>query len=143
MRHDLAIILMLVGLGLGSRPQAQASEPTPKLYSDEEIRKLSKLDIAPAEDGVAPFGVLSLDVVPAGEGEQRGKVFKTLKIDETRIRDFRHFQTDYVVFLRWQVSASYDICCMTATNDRENDGLALTDRRRQVYGIRLLKRVGK
>ncbi len=105
------------------------------LYTDEEIRELAKFDID-KESGDTPC----LDVVPAGESYPRAKVFKTLNIDDARIRDFRHSGINFVDFLTWQVSPSYDICCMSANNDRENDGLEMTDPKRIVYGIRLVKR---
>src|SRR5262249_42914169 len=112
-----------------------------KLYTDEEIRKLAKHDIDKVTGkDEALLKTPYLDVVPAGESYPRAKVFKALNIDETRIRDFRHSEVDFVVFLYWQGSPCYDICCMTATNDRGNDRLDLTDPQRKVYGIRLVKR---
>jgi len=122
--------------------QAQQPKPAPpKLYTDEEIRKLAKYDIdkEPSnERGL--FGTPCLDVVPSGESYPRAKVFKSLNIDDSRIRDFRHPGKGNVVFLMWQVSPSYDISCMTATNDRDNTGLEMADPKRKVYGIRLVKR---
>jgi RNA polymerase sigma factor (sigma-70 family) len=113
-----------------------------KLYTDEEIRKLAKHDIDKESAGGRDIlGVPCLDVVPAGESHQRAKVFETLKIEDSRICDFRASEMMSVVFLTWRVSPSYDICCMSATNDRSNSKLELTDPKRKVYGIRLLKRV--
>jgi hypothetical protein len=124
---------------------AERSVPAPgpsKLYTDEEIRKPAKHDIDEVTGrDEALLGTPYLDVVPAGESSPRAKVFNALDIDDARIQDFRHSQVDFVIFLYWQVSPSYDICCMSATNDRSNDGLALTDPRRKVYGVRLIKRV--
>ena len=113
--------------------------PTADLYTDEEIQKLAKFDI---EGGLAPFilDIPCLDVVPDGESYPREKVFKMLKIDDKRIRDFRQTGCMAVVFLAWQVSPSFDICCMTAINDQENDGVGMIDPNRKVYGIRLIKR---
>ena len=120
--------------------QSPKSEPMPmKLYSDEEIRKLAKYDID-KESTKQVLDVPCLDVVPSGEDRPRSEVFKTLKIEDNRIRDFRSEQFDFVVFLIWRVSPSYDISCMSAVNNRENDGLEMTDPRRKVYGIRLVKR---
>jgi hypothetical protein len=111
------------------------------LYTDDEIRKLAKSDIDKnSGDDLNILRIPSLDVVPLGESHPRSKVFKTLNIDVARIRDFRQTGFNNVVFLRWQVSASYDICCMTAINDPDNYGRKLTDPKRKVYGIRLLKR---
>lgn len=79
-------------------------------------------------------------MVSNGESLPRGDVFNTLAIEDKRIRGFREYAEDRVVFLTWQVSPSYDISCMTATNDHDNDGLKMTDPKRKVYGIRLLRR---
>ena len=145
MRFLLFICLTLSILLFASRLFAEPPKSPPpgpaKLYTDEEIRKLAKHDIdkITGKDEQllkTPY----LDVVPAGESHPRAKVFKALNIDYARIRDFRHSQVDFVVFLYWQVSPSYDICCMTASNDRGNDKLELTDPQRKVYGIRLVKR---
>src|SRR5438034_902904 len=143
----LSICLTVAVVVCGGRSSAQAPQVVPpprpsKLYTDEEIRKLAKHDIDKVTNrDEALLGTPWLDVVPAGESHPRAKVFKALGLDDTCVRDFRHSQADFVIFLYWQVSPSYDICCMSATNDRNNDGLALTDPQRKVYGIRLVKRV--
>jgi hypothetical protein len=145
MRLVLSILLTAI-IGGSSHscaqvPQPKSSDEKTKLYTDDEIRKLAKHDIDKETGGdKGIFGVPCLEVVPSGESYERSKVFKAVKIDDARIRDFRHEQASFVVFLTWQVSPSYDICCMSATNDRDNDGLGLTDPKRKVYGIRLLKR---
>lgn len=111
------------------------------LYTDEEIRKLAQFDIdQEADDFGFPFDAHVLDVVPAGESYPREKVFKRLNIDDKRIRDFRQIGADFVVFLIWQVSPSYDITCMTAINAAINNRLEMTDSKRHVYGIRFVKR---
>lgn len=134
----------VIGTTGGDTRSAEAQKPKPdppKLYTDEEIRKLAKYDIDKASAGDRGlFGIPCLDVVPSGESHPRAKVFKALNIDDGRIRDFRHPQEDFVIFLTWQVSPSYDISCMSATNDRDNKGLELGDPKRKVYGIRLVKR---
>jgi hypothetical protein len=112
-----------------------------QLHTDAAIRKLSRAEIVkhagPGHWGI--FDVPHLDVVPSGESRPRGAVFRALGIEEGRVRGFREHGFDHVVFLTWQVSPSYDISCMTATNDRENDGLEMTDPKRKVYGIRLVR----
>ena len=145
MRSVFSICLTLLILDCASRsfalPAPEEATWAAQLYTDEEIRKLAKHDIDKVTGkDEALLKTPYLDVVPAGESYPRAKVFKTLNIDEARIRDFRHSQVDFVVFLYWQVSPSYDICCMTASNDRGNDKLELTDPQRKVYGIRLVKR---
>jgi hypothetical protein len=129
-----------------SAPARRASaadpvQPPTGLYTDEEIRKLAPFDIdKESGGGRGLLDIPFIDVVPEGESYPRSKVFKTLNIDEARIRDFRQAAINLVVFLTWQVSPSYDICCMTAINDPDNDGLQLTDPRRKVYGVRFVKR---
>jgi hypothetical protein len=115
--------------------------PIPKgLYTDDEIRKLADFDIDKESDNArALFDIRCLDVVPNGKSYPRAKVFKMLNLDDARLRGFWSSGFDFVDFLTWQVSPSYDICCMTAINDPENDDLELTDPKRKVYGIRLLK----
>ena len=123
------------------KSHAEPARSSTGLYTDDEIRKLADFDID--EDSRNKGGLLNmrgLDVVPNGESHPREKVFKALKLDDNRIRDFRHFGLGNVVFLVWQVSPSYDINCMTATNEPDNDGLELTDPKRKVYGIRLVRR---
>jgi hypothetical protein len=127
---------------------ATATEPSPAraplrtgLYTDTEIRNLAKFDIdKEAGPDRSILEIPCLDVVPNGETLPRGKVFKSLGIEDRRVRGFRSGAQNAVEFLTWQVSPSYDIVCMTATNDPDNKGLALTDPKRKVYGIRLVKR---
>ncbi len=154
MTRLVTIILAFVVVGC-ARPKTEAngvdsstsatqpehvSVPT-GLYTDEEIRKLAGFDIPNEADypnGI--LGVPSLDVVPNGESYPREKVFGKLKIDDSRIQNFRYWGFNFVLFLYWQVSPSYDICCMTATNDPENSEVEPTDPKRKVYGIRLVRR---
>jgi hypothetical protein len=153
MRLELVLPLCLVcGCWQRSSEPPLADVPartaTPKrqtdpagLYTDDEIQKLAKFDID--EESRRVGGLLDircLDVVPAGESYPREKVFRELKLNDARVRDFREFGKGRVVFLTWQVSPSYDLSCMTAVNDRDNDGLTMTDPKRKVYGIRLVSR---
>lgn len=118
-----------------------ASTPAPTgLYTDAEIRKLAKFDIDKASQAATLGAIPCLEVVPAGESRPRGEVFKALGIEDARVRDFRTWGKNFVVFLEWQVSPSYDISCMTGENDPDTGGLEMTDPKRKVYGIRLLKR---
>lgn len=152
MKRWRVILLFIVELALvaaavyltwpAPNPEAEPDE----LHTDDQIRRLVPYDIAVTSISMAlredmePFDVPCLGVVPEGESYPRDKVFQALKIDDKRIGDFRHSQINFVIFLTWQVSPSYDISCMTAINDPENKGLRLTDPKRKVYGIRLLKR---
>jgi len=42
--------------------------------------------------------------------------------------------------LAWQVSPSYDIIFVTATNEPDNNGMKFTDSKRKIYGIWLVER---
>jgi hypothetical protein len=120
--------------------QARIAAPT-RLYTDGEIRRLAGFDIDQVTRQARFLAAIPcLDVVPAGESRPRGEVFKALGIEDDRVRHFRSWVKNHVAFLEWQVSPSYDISCMTAINDPDNEGLSLTDPKRRVYGIRLLGR---
>ena len=111
------------------------------LYRDEQIRGLTKDDIAAhKQSGMDVIGLPILSVVTAGETKPRSQVFRELGLDESRVRDFRQVGVNMTAFLTWQVSPSYDISCMTATNDGVVTEAALKDPARKVYGVRLLKR---
>ena len=129
------------------KPTETAAEPqTPfirgdGLYRDAEIRKLSPVDIdAHTQSGSGVIELPILPVVLAGETKPRAQVFRELGLDELRVRDFRQEGINMVAFLSWQVSPSYDIACMTATNDGVLTEVALSNPSRSVYGVRLLKR---
>src|SRR5262245_16081500 len=114
MKRATLIAMVICGLvGSISLSQSPPSKnEAKKLYTDEEIRKLSKHEIKEA----LWFQYLSLpylDVVPAGKTDARAKVFKTLGLEDDRLADFRSERDHRVVFLVWQVSPSYDICCMS------------------------------
>lgn len=106
------------------------------LYSDAVIKKL-------IEDGgkeEAINGVWFLDVVPPGETRPRQEVFVTLGLDETRMRERRETPVDHVVYLRWQVSPSFDLECTTATKGRADEGSDKFAKERPVYGVRIISR---
>jgi len=102
-----------------------------RLHADRHIESLADFDIA-THDG-DPI----LDVVPNGESYSRELVFQNLSLDESKLINFRHLGINFVEYLTWKVSPSYDIECMTAINDSANDGLELNDPKRKVYGVRL------
>jgi hypothetical protein len=106
------------------------------LYSDAVIKKL-------VEDGGKEEATKSVsfhDVVPPGETRPRQEVFVRLGLDETRMRERRMTPVDHVVYLRWQVSPSYDLECMTAAKGRANEGIEKFDLERPVYGVRIILR---
>ncbi len=67
-------------------------------------------------------------------------VFGALGIDPARLGAPTQGGLNLVVFLTWQVSPSYDLTCMTAINDPENEGVGYTDPKRRLYGIQIGKR---
>ena len=134
---SMASVVLYASALAAQMPIAQRT----KLYTDHDIRKLAEYDID--RESTSNRHILDmpcLKVVPNGESHARTKVFNTLNIDEHCIQDLRHHYSGNVVFLTWRISPSYDICCMSATNDKANSGLALSDPNRRVYGIRLIKR---
>jgi hypothetical protein len=142
MRRLLVACLVVAGCGRTSPPAEEVPVGAPNgLYSDAEVRALARHDIDQASHTASHLlHVACLDVVPNGQTRAREAVFRTLGLDDRRLREFRQGGADYVEFLWWRVSPSYDIACMTAINDPANDGLAPTDPRRKVYGIRLVAR---
>jgi hypothetical protein len=140
-----AVALLVVAvLVILLRPcRAHVAEP-PGLHTDDEIRRLAPYDIDAAT--AAARSILDMPhlmVVPAGSIRPRVEVFRDLGLDEKRLRDFRASHEGRVVFLRWQVSPSYDVVCMTGDNDGGRiDGppLSYDHPARGVYGIRVVKR---
>lgn len=136
----LLVLVAVTATGAIAEPLSTA-EPTAKLYTDEQIRKLSPVEIG--EQGKLNYlRILDhpcLEVVPAGETQPRKQVFQKLGIEDSHLQDFRHWPCDKIEFLLWQVSPSYDICCMANFYPREDHD----NPERKVYGIRLLKRPQK
>jgi hypothetical protein len=149
MRKLVCVYLLLVGCDLtGPRAKESAGSAVGEvevgLYSDAVVRALAPHDIdqaTRAAEGI--FDVPCLEVVPNGESRPRGEIFRSLGLDDRRLREFRVGAEGFVVFLWWQVSPSYDIVCMSATNDAENSDLEFTDPKLKVYGIRLVARDAK
>jgi hypothetical protein len=113
------------------------------LHRDEDIRRLASYDIdAETKSARTILDMPWLEVVPAGSDRPRGEIFRALGIDDSRIRDFRTNPSGKVVFLRWQVSPSYDVVCMTSAFDWNPEAVPLpfADPQRAVYGIRLVSR---
>jgi hypothetical protein len=151
---SILAICVLVGCSSKSSEPLELNAPLPSknqlssktlpaiLHSDEEIERLFILGNKKEPKGPQQsLEIVHFDVVPNGKTYERSKVFKKLSIEEGRIGDFRHERQELVVYLLWQVSKSYDISCMTAFDDRKDFDLELSDPRRKVYGIKLLKRV--
>jgi hypothetical protein len=80
-----------------------------------------------------------LKVVPAGTTSSFDTVLQDLGLDRDRLGEPFVTGRHHVVFLTWQISHSYELSCMTAINDRRNNGLGYRDPQRRVYGIRILK----
>jgi hypothetical protein len=107
------------------------------LYTDAEVER-KWLNYDPSEP---PNGIPCLDCVPAGKAYARDRVFRDLGLDAKRLRPGSIHGIMAVEFVRWQISPSYDISCMTAINDPENNGISERDPRRKIYGIRIMKRL--
>jgi hypothetical protein len=144
-RH--AGLLLITGLGLVAALMSLAAprhHPRPEpdgLHTDEHIRGLAPYDIAPATASARSFLDLPcLDVVPAGTTRPRREVFQALGLDARLVRDLRTTPVDHVVFLRWQVSPSYDLVCMTGGDDYGQGAARLAEPERQVYGVRFVSR---
>jgi hypothetical protein len=108
------------------------------LYSDAEVRMLANhdLDTPPAEGASSPLAYPCLDVVPNGETRPLPHVLAALGLKESRLRNPRSRPDDFVLFVAWQVSPSYDLVCMIALNDPDN---AAGDQPK-VYGVRIIRR---
>ena len=136
-----ALVSAVVVIAYLARPDRQPVAERAELHADDAVRRLARHDIAATtKDARSPLDVPCLDVVPNGSTRTRREVFKALGLDEGRVRDFRMTPVDHVVFLRWQVSASYDVVCMTGDDAWNPEAVPLADPERPVYGIRLLSR---
>ncbi len=109
-----------------------------KLHTDNAIEKLVTYDIVESVKNKQLLEIPILSVVPAGQSKTRAEVFKALGLSENQLIRFRTETRRNVQFLTWQISPSYDICCMSANNSPDNRGIKPNDPRRKVYGIRLL-----
>ena len=138
MKHWLPPLLAIAGLSLPVylTPSGRHPETAPEgLHADDTIRRLAPYDITAASRSArSVLDVPSLDVVPGS----RREVFQALGLDDRRVRDFRTSAIHRVVFLRWQVSPSYDVVCMTGW-DRPS-AASLDDPERPVYGVRIVCR---
>jgi hypothetical protein len=108
------------------------------LYKDADVLKLT--EGKRFDEDVFEEAVL-LDVVPRGEAYPREDVFKALGIKESRLRDKRGGGLYKVVFTSWQISPSYDLSYMTASNDKSQKDVDFDSPKRLIYGIRIVKRV--
>ncbi len=140
MKHWLPPLLAVAGLSLlvYLTPSGRHPETAPEgLHADDTIRRLAPYDIAAASSSArSVLDVPRLDVVPG----PRREVFQALGLDDRRVRDFQTSAVHRVVFLRWQVSPSYDVVCMTAGDDREPGAAPLDDPERPVSGVRIVSR---
>jgi hypothetical protein len=134
----VAVVATLVYVG---RLDRHSDAEPDRLHTDDDIQRVAPHDIAAAtESARSLLDVPWLDVVPAGSTRPRREVFQVLGLDDSRVREFRTTPIDHVVFLRWQVSPSYDVVCMTGSDDWEPCALSLADPERPVYGVRFVSR---
>lgn len=140
-RRRLAVlpIVPAVGLALLVLRATPVDDAPPGLHPDAHVRALAPFDIATATR--AAHSILDLpclDVVPAGERRPRGDVFRALGLDDRRVGELRTHLIWRVEYLAWQVSPSFDLCCITYHQDYEPGDLA--DPARLVYGVWLVSR---
>jgi len=117
---------------------AQGQDPPTGLYTDNEVRRVVERWTArrPNDDTL-------LRVVPSGSTAPLVTVFGALGLDLPRLGKPTEERVDFVLYLTWRVSPSYDLSCMTAAIDPDNERFGYTDPRRRLYGIRISKRIGR
>jgi hypothetical protein len=126
--RTLFVVVTVAALCLG------ASFYRSRPYTDAEIEAAIANHAIETPDGFDSQGSVFL-VVPIGTSMPRGKVFDALGIKDSRIGNFYYYEAGHDVTMRWRVSPSYEIQCISATNDQENDGFDYVDSRRKVYGV--------
>lgn len=109
----------------------------PVLMQDKDIRQLAHFDLEKElQEKNDLLNIRILKVVPAGETKPLEDVFKALKLEDANLGKPRQSTMNHVTFLRWQVSPSYDLVCMTSSlNQPEGD---VPSGKRSVYGVRLV-----
>jgi hypothetical protein len=140
-------LVALVAVGVivhRGRPDRSPEAVSDGLHTDDAIQRLAPHDIAAQTKAARSIlDMPCLDVVPNGSSRPRREVFQALGLDDSRVREFRATPVDNVTFLQWQVSASYDVVCMTANNAPDSETVPMTDLARRVYGIRLISRADR
>ncbi len=110
------------------------------LYSDAEVREILRIhavDFASEETSR-----VDLHVVPNGEAMRRQAAFEKLGVEEVRLGHRTWTAVMHVACLSWRLSPSYDLVCMTATNEESKplDENRLFQPDRSVYGFSLRRR---
>lgn len=112
-----------------------------KPLTDDAVRKLAGFDLDnELARGKDLLSIRILDVVPSGETRPRGAVFQKLGITDSNLSNYREEGINLVKLLKWNISPSYDIVCMTGATTQPH--LPMTDPKREVYGIRIVKKNG-
>ena len=107
-----------------------------ELYTDDEARQILKRW---GQDGSPEKS--NLNVVGDGITESLGSVLHELGLDLDRLGEVRVGGADWVVFLTWQLSPSYDLFCMSPKSLRRPEPrLDYEDPRRWVYGFKIIPR---
>jgi hypothetical protein len=110
-----------------------------KPLTDDAVRKLAGFDLErELARGNDLLSIRILDVVPSGETRPRGAAFQKLGISDCNLSNYREEGINMVKLLKWNLSPSYDIVCMTGTMTQPH--LSMTDAKREVYGIRIVKK---
>src|SRR6476659_3669834 len=113
------LVVVLCSLGCGRRMADYTHDGLiVNLYSDEEVRRIAGYNPDKQEEPNKPARtILDLpyhEVVAGGTSRSRDEVFRGLGIDDRRIRPVQWWPEGRVIFLRWQLSESYDLICMTS-----------------------------
>jgi hypothetical protein len=103
---------------------------------DSKIRRLADLD-QELQDKKGLMKIRILKVVVTGENKPLEEVLKALNLPSLNLGKPQQSAINHVTFLRWQISPSYDLVCMTnALNEPVGD---TPHQRRPVYGVRFIK----
>src|SRR4051794_16713254 len=140
-----------LGIGLlavtGAAPVGTAAPRLPPrpgdgLHEDAAVRAAAGPDEPPpAPELLRDYTRLPAHpVVKSGTTRARADVFRDLGLDVERTRDRRWDVCGKAAFVAWQVSASYDLVCMTAPAEEGEAEEAMFARDRPVYGVRIARR---
>lgn len=121
-------------------PHPRPQIPEISLYRDDEVQRI--VEKWSARD---PADKSLLRLAPVGKSAPLQTVFGSLELDPARLGKPIEIEIktelDQLVFLKWQLSPSFELSCLTANNDPKNKSVGYTDPQRLLYGIRIGTRV--